>query len=41
LLRKPSLCPSPLDSLSLSRHGESSSELVSVMILDPAFGNSL
>jgi hypothetical protein len=30
-----------LDSLSLSRHGESSSELSSVMILDPAFGNSL
>ena len=30
-----------LDSLSLSRHGESSSELCSVMILDPAFGNSL
>jgi RNA recognition motif-containing protein len=30
-----------LDSLSLSRHGESSSELVSVMILDPVFGNSL
>ena len=30
-----------LDSLSLSRHGESSSELGSVMILDPAFGNSL
>jgi hypothetical protein len=30
-----------LDSLSLSRHGESSSEPSSVMILDPAFGNSL
>jgi hypothetical protein len=30
-----------LDSLSLSRHGESSSELDSVMILDPMFGNSL
>jgi hypothetical protein len=30
-----------LDSLFLSRHGESSSELVSVMILDPTFGNSL
>jgi hypothetical protein len=30
-----------LDSLSLSRHGESSSELSSVMILNPAFGNSL
>ena len=30
-----------LDSLSLSRHGESSGELGSVMILDPAFGNSL
>ena len=30
-----------LDSLSLSRHGESSSELRSVMILDPMFGNSL
>jgi hypothetical protein len=27
--------------LSLSRHGESSSEPRSVMILDPAFGNSL
>jgi len=30
-----------LDSLSLFRHGKSSSELGSVMILDPAFGNSL
>src|SRR6187549_2679009 len=30
-----------LDGLSLSRHGESSSEQCSVMILDPAFGNSL
>jgi hypothetical protein len=30
-----------LDSLFLSRHGESSGELVSVMILDPVFGNSL
>jgi hypothetical protein len=30
-----------LDSLSLSRHGESSVEHSSVMILDPAFGNSL
>ena len=30
-----------LDGLSLSRHGESSSELSSVMILNPAFGNSL
>ena len=30
-----------LDSLSLSRHGESSSEPGSVMILDPMFGNSL
>jgi cold-inducible RNA-binding protein len=29
------------DSLSLSRHGESSVELSSVMILDPMFGNSL
>jgi hypothetical protein len=34
-------CLGLLDSLSLSRHGESSSELVSVMILNPAFGNSL
>jgi hypothetical protein len=30
-----------LDSLSLSRHGESSSELSSVMILNPTFGISL
>jgi len=30
-----------LDSLSLSRHGESSGELSSVMILNPGFGNSL
>ena len=30
-----------LDSLSLSRHGESSGELSSVMILNPTFGNSL
>jgi hypothetical protein len=30
-----------LDSLSLSRHGESSSELSSVMILNPMFGISL
>ena len=34
-------CLCLLDSLSLSRHGESSSEPSSVMILDPAFGNSL
>ena len=33
--------PCLLDGLSLSRHGESSSELVSVMILDPINGNSL
>jgi hypothetical protein len=30
-----------LDSLSLSRHGKSSGELSSVMILNPKFGNSL
>jgi len=30
-----------LDSLSLSRHGESSDEHSSVMILDPMVGNSL
>jgi hypothetical protein len=30
-----------LDYLSLSRHGKSSSELGSVMILDPIVGNSL
>jgi hypothetical protein len=29
------------DNLSLSRHGESSGELGSVMILDPIIGNSL
>jgi hypothetical protein len=29
------------DNLSLSRHGESSGELGSVMILDPMIGNSL
>ena len=30
-----------LDSLSISRYGESSSELSSVMIIDPIIGNSL
>ena len=30
-----------LDSLSISRYGESSGELGSVMILNPTFGNSL
>ena len=34
-------CTRLLDSLSLSRHGESSGELGSVMILDPMVGNSL
>jgi hypothetical protein len=33
--------PQLLDSLSLSRHGKSSGERVSVMIINPAVGNSL
>src|ERR1035437_832985 len=36
-----SFCLRLFDSLPLSRHGESSVELSSVMILDPMFGNSL
>ena len=41
LWRNLSHCIRLLDSLSLSRHGESSSEPGSVMILNPMFGNSL
>jgi RNA recognition motif-containing protein len=39
--QNPSFCAGLLNSLSLSRHGKSSGELSSVMILNPTFGNSL